>query len=223
MSVPIYAAVLFDLDGTLYDRDALVRAIADVQYDSYRGLIPEMPRETYARRIVEMDDHGMADKLAGYRALAAEWGRPPELGDRLLENFWAEYDRELKAPQDTRETLATLQGAGVRLGLITNGGTERQMRKLELMELKEIFDAILVSETEGVRKPDSEIFDRALVRLGVGPEAAVFVGDNPEADVAGAIGAGLSAIWKYTPYGSAPLGRVPTVHRLTEVLPHCFR
>jgi putative hydrolase of the HAD superfamily len=220
---PIYAAVLFDLDGTLYDRDALVESIAGIQYDSHRGAVPEMSRETFVRLIIEMDDHGMADKLAGYRALAAEWGRPTELGDGLLEHFWALYDRQLQAPEDTHETLKALRAAGVRLGLITNGGATRQLKKLELMGLTDAFDAVLVSESEGVRKPEREIFDRALLRLGVGPAAAVFVGDNPEADVAGALGAGLAAIWKYTPYGTPPATSVPTVRRLTDVLRHCFR
>lgn len=111
MGNPIYTAVLFDLDGTLYDRDALVRAIAEVQYDTHASALPSMARETYIQRIIEMDDHGMADKQAGYGSLVRGWGLTPGFGEPLLEHFWAEYDRRCQLPDDTRETLVTLRSA----------------------------------------------------------------------------------------------------------------
>ncbi len=46
----------------------------------------------------------------------------------------------------------------------------------------------------GRGKPDAEAFAAVVERLGVAPERSVFVGDDPEADVAGAIRAGLQAI-----------------------------
>jgi putative hydrolase of the HAD superfamily len=223
MGIPIYRAVLFDLDGTLYDRDALVREIAEAQHDAHTTSLPPMPRDEYVRRIIDMDDHGIADKAQGYGTLALGWGLPEELGATLLDHFWTEYDRRCRTPTDTTETLTTLRDAGVKLGVITNGKAARQSRKLELMGLIDAFDTVLISETEGVRKPDREIFERALARLGAKPENALFVGDSPDADVMGALGAGLSAIWKYVPYWQAPAHPVPVVHRLTETLPHCFR
>jgi len=69
-----------------------------------------------------------------------------------------------------------------------------------------MFDTILISDAEGVSKPGREIFDRALERLGVNPEYAVFVGDHPEVDVAGARAAGMQAIWH----------RDPSVSRIVE-------
>lgn len=58
------------------------------------------------------------------------------------------------------------------------------------------FDVILVSEPEGVRKPDVLIFQRAPDQLGLLPAEAVFVGDHPEADIEGARNTRMWSIWK---------------------------
>jgi FMN phosphatase YigB (HAD superfamily) len=62
----------------------------------------------------------------------------------------------------------------------------------------------MVSEADGVRKPDPEIFLRAAAQLETGADEVVFLGDNPQADIAGAQRCGMKAIW-------SPGGRVPTV------------
>ncbi len=59
-----------------------------------------------------------------------------------------------------------------------------------------MFDTILISDAEGVSKPDRQIFHRALERLNTNPARAVFVGDHPEVDVAGARAAGMQAVWR---------------------------
>jgi putative hydrolase of the HAD superfamily len=56
-----------------------------------------------------------------------------------------------------------------------------------------LFDVIVISAEEGVRKPDARIFERTLARLGVAPDEAVFVDDFP-VNVAGARAAGLHAL-----------------------------
>jgi putative hydrolase of the HAD superfamily len=54
----------------------------------------------------------------------------------------------------------------------------------------------LISEVEGVRKPDVEIFVRASHNLNVKPYESVFIGDHPEVDILGARNAGMKSIWK---------------------------
>jgi putative hydrolase of the HAD superfamily len=79
------------------------------------------------------------------------------------------------------------------------------------------FDAILISEVEQVRKPHPAIFERALQRLRTTAEEAVYVGDHPEADVSGAKGAGLKAIWKRNPYWPAPEAVDAVIEELDEL------
>jgi len=120
-------------------------------------------------------------------------------------------------------TLEQLQRQKIKLGVITNGKTQWQQQKLDSLGLTPLFDTVLISEAEGLRKPDRAIFERALERLSVRAGDAMFVGDNPEADVAGSRTAGLVPVWKYVPYWKMNLKDVLTVHKLVEILPHCLK
>jgi putative hydrolase of the HAD superfamily len=79
-----------------------------------------------------------------------------------------------------------------------------QSAKLECLALPAMFDTVLISEAEGVHKPDPEIFRRALERLGVDAPRACYVGNHPDVDVAGAKAAGLKAVWRRDPFFEPP-------------------
>jgi putative hydrolase of the HAD superfamily len=91
--------------------------------------------------------------------------------------------------------LDALVARGYALGIVTNGRSPFQERNIEAMGIRSYFGAVLVSEAEGVRKPEPEIFLRAAQRLGVRAEEVVFVGDSAQADIAGAQKCGMKAIW----------------------------
>jgi putative hydrolase of the HAD superfamily len=213
-------AVLFDLDDTLYDRGELVRRVVTDQHDEFQHELRPVQKNDFINRVLQLDDHGYADKRALYATVVAEWGLAAALIERLVENFWTSYDEKCELPQDTRVTLQTLRQNGMKLGVITNGGAERQQRKLDSLGISSWFDVILISETEGVRKPDAEIFHRALARCSVGASEAIFVGDHPDTDIGGALQAGLRAVWKVTPYWPCTYD-VPFVRQLSEILPMC--
>jgi putative hydrolase of the HAD superfamily len=213
-------AVLFDLDGTLYDRDALVRAVVNEQYETFRDELHLVRKDDFVNRVLELDAYGYGDKPILYATVVTEWGLGPELPERLVEDFWSSCDAKCELSEDTRMTLNTLRTKGLKLGVITNGGAERQQRKLDVLGISSSFDVILISDLEGVRKPDPEIFRRALARCHVHASEALFVGDHPEADVSGALQAGLTAAWKFVPYWRCAYD-VPVVHRLSDILPMC--
>jgi putative hydrolase of the HAD superfamily len=217
--VPI-KAVLFDLDDTLYDRYALVRRVVADQYDVFQHELHSVEKDDFVGRVVQLDDCGYADRRALYATVVGEYGLAPALIERLMENFLTSYDEKCELPEDTRLTLQTLRQNHMKLGVITNGGTERQRRKLDSLGVSSWFDVILISEMEGVRKPDAEIFHRAVARCGVKTSEAMFVGDHPETDIAGALRAGLHAVWKVTPYW--PCNHpVPFIERLSQILTIC--
>ncbi|MBO0651275.1 HAD family hydrolase [Streptomyces triculaminicus] len=92
--------------------------------------------------------------------------------------------------------LAALRAAGWRLGVVTNGMTDNQTAKLRQAGLYDLVDAVVISQSVGVRKPDPQIFCHALATLGAKPSPrVVMVGDSLTADVGGALEAGLSALW----------------------------
>jgi HAD superfamily hydrolase (TIGR01509 family) len=82
-----------------------------------------------------------------------------------------------------------------RLGLLTNGPTDIQWEKIERLELKGLFDTIVVSGDVGVYKPDVRIFELLLGRLGVTAEGSLYVGDSYPMDIVGAKEAGMWAAW----------------------------
>ena len=68
------------------------------------------------------------------------------------------------------------RAAGVRTGLISNSwGTRRYDRAL----LEELFDGVVISGEEGIRKPDPHMYVLGAERAGVAPEASVYVDDLP--------------------------------------------
>jgi putative hydrolase of the HAD superfamily len=93
-----------------------------------------------------------------------------------------------------------------------------QSRKLECLALSPMFDTILISDAEGINKPDRRIFHRALDRLHVSPAQAVFVGDHPEVDVAGARAAGMQAVWRRDPGVSRRVEADAVIEELGELV-----
>lgn len=89
--------------------------------------------------------------------------------------------------------LADLRGRGLRLGLLTNNAREaRSWWESGVLPL-EVFDVVVDSSEEGVRKPDAEIYDRVASRLGSDPEQIVFVDDLQE-NVDGALAVGMRGL-----------------------------
>ena len=86
------------------------------------------------------------------------------------------------------------------LGIVTNGYGQFQMNVIKALEIERFFGTILVSEWEGIKKPDPRIFLRAAQQLGVSPYECIFIGDHPVNDVRAAEKAGMKGIWKRDSY-----------------------
>ena len=189
-------AVVFDLDGTLLDRRrGFVRFVRDqrIRFADVLGAIDE---DEYVRLLVELDRDGYAPRNDLFAGMVARFGLPMPLAETLLADYRAGFPAACLLFPDVAPTLTILRASGVKIGLITNGSVRMQTRKLECLALSPLMDVILISDAEGVTKPDPRIFQRAVDRLDASPARTVFVGDHPEVDVAGARAAGLRAIWR---------------------------
>ncbi len=98
-----------------------------------------------------------------------------------------------RARSGVETTLARLQDGGLRLGIVSDFDY-RLTEVLESLEIAGFFDAVVLAGQQGATKPDARLFEAALNALGVSARDAVYVGDDPERDLAGARGAGLTAI-----------------------------
>jgi putative hydrolase of the HAD superfamily len=212
-------AVLFDLDGTLFDRDAAARDLVEAQYAAFALSLVSVPEAEFVARVLELDDHGYRDKSEVYATLADERGFTKELARELTDDFLRRYDHGSCQPfADAVSTLTELKRRGLKTGVITNGRQSIQDAKIDALALRSLLDVVSISEVEGLRKPDRRIFERTALRLGVAPADCAFVGDHPEVDIAGARTAGLLAIWRRSPHWGAPVDPVPTIKALGEVL-----
>jgi len=116
--------------------------------------------------IGEIDERQFEVRLAALLELDEE--RVPGLVDRVFGSIVAE--------EAIFEALRIARANGIRTGLLSNSwGIERYPHDL----LPELFDAVVISGQEGVRKPDQAIYEVAIERLGVPASEIVFVDDLP--------------------------------------------
>ncbi len=82
-----------------------------------------------------------------------------------------------------------------KLHVITNGFAHVQQKKLNNAKLSSYFSTITNSEMAGVKKPNPIIFEYALNLAKAKKETSIMIGDSIEADVLGALEAGIDAIY----------------------------
>jgi putative hydrolase of the HAD superfamily len=137
----------------------------------------------------------LAEALATYLAQAA-----PPLADGLVDRSieaWCLGTPPGRALRfGARETLAALQGRGLRLGVISNTIQPGRFLDAGLArdDLLRYFSATVYSSEAGVAKPHPAIFHAALAALHVPAGRAVHVGDRLANDVAGAHAVGMRAV-----------------------------
>jgi putative hydrolase of the HAD superfamily len=212
-------AILFDLDGTLWDRTSAVRALANDQHESLQDVIGHIPRARYVDRIIRLDDLGRVDKRVLYETIGAEFDLRESDVARLHADFWTRFALHTHPFPEVIDALRHLRNEGIRLGIVTNGSVVVQQMKIEQLGLPALVDAVLISEREGIRKPNPEIFYRAVARLGVEISDTWFIGDNPDDDVAGAVAVGLRTFWRACADWSRPTVECETIRTLDELLP----
>lgn len=198
-------AVGFDLDGTLFDHrgsaragvDAFVASLGVAPSDAVRGAWSAAEREQF--------EHWRAGRI-GFAEQRRRRLRQvlPGLGvstptddaglDALFDRYLDAYRGAWRAFSDSADELRRLRHDGYRLGILTNGSDEQQRDKLHVIGLTDLVDVICTSEGIGVTKPDARAFHHLAGELGVEPSACLFVGDDPEHDVAGARASGMSAV-----------------------------
>ena len=211
-------AVLFDLDGTLLDRRRSFERFVRGQWERFAHVLHTVDLEDYVQVLVERDRDGYAPRKELFSDGIGQFDIPSGLAEALLSDYRDGFPRACLLFPDAAQTLAALRASRMKLGLITNGSVRMQSRKLECLALRSMFDTVLISDAEGISKPDRQIFLRALEQLGGHPHHTVFVGDHPDVDVAGARAAGMLAVWRRDPRVSRIVEADAVIEELGELL-----
>jgi putative hydrolase of the HAD superfamily len=115
------------------------------------------------------------------------------------------------------EILQYLSAKGYQLHLLTNGFEKVQYGKLRSSNLHNYFSEIITSEASKSLKPNKEIFEYALEKCKTCKEDCIMIGDNLDADIQGAINAGIDTVFVNHLNIQAHIQATYTVYHLKEL------
>lgn len=209
--------VLFDLDNTLCDHRTSLLIRLD---HAFRQAFPD---EDQRERLIAASVKIATDGTEHFARLFEEEGvTSPEILDMALDRYQSDRFRGLELFEDTLDAIDAVSKK-YQVAIITNGPTDIQQPKIDLLEIEPLFSFILISEDTGFWKPDPRIFELALAHAGVPAHEAIYVGDSPDHDIAGAKAAGIPAVWmnrleENWPGGSRPDYEVRDLRTLLDWL-----
>jgi putative hydrolase of the HAD superfamily len=118
----------------------------------------------------------------------------PELGHRPeMHRFSEIYFEALEPNPPMIELMRELKGRGLRMALLTNNVREWEPLWRSMVPIDELFEVVVDSAFVGCRKPDREIYDILLERLGLPTDACLFV-DDVEVNCDAARELGMTAV-----------------------------
>jgi HAD superfamily hydrolase (TIGR01509 family) len=214
----------FDIDHTIaidnkLERVAFLRILEMILDDGGRvlGTLPEESERI--DRLLAQQRAGLFSIDDAVRGFARERGVPPR--DVYVERFRTMavdmVDQFVIPLPGAKRTFAALRERGAVMAVLSNGWNPLQVRKAQRAGFE---GPVLASADLGVQKPSAGAFEALLDVLGTTPENTWYVGDDPRADVEGARGAGLRAIWLDAENAAFPPEVLPakyTIHSLEEV------
>jgi 2-haloalkanoic acid dehalogenase type II len=189
----------FDLDDTLWPVNPVIEAAERELFAWLQDLYPAVVRD-HSIETMRALRAGVAAQFPAQvhdltflrrEALARQFGaagHDQALADDALEVFLTARNRVDFYP-DVRPALARLR-TRYRLFALSNGNAD-----LTRCGLADVFDGHITARTAGAAKPDARIFARLLDQSGARADEVLHVGDDPLADVVGAMRAGMQAAW----------------------------
>jgi FMN phosphatase YigB (HAD superfamily) len=200
-----YRALLIDLDDTLFDRTAALRAWADV---AARAELGRPLSAVEWQLLLELDGRGHRSRdqfAADARERLGLSVDAPRFGWTLVEYIARE--------PGVVETVAQLAQTK-RIAIVTNGGAS-QRAKLGALGLDGLVHAVFVSGEVGSTKPALEIFERAMRWTEHAAADVLVVGDDPVIDLAPAASLGMATAWRAR--GNWPGELAPPTHRIESI------
>lgn len=194
-------AVLFDLDETLFDRSACMRETASI-IGSELASTHNIDADKFSSVFLESDNcHTSKKKFAEAVLNEFESLEISEIDfvrwrDDVAMNCGSLFP-------ETTGVLNILKESNYLMGIVSNASRKNyQYEKIARLGLLPYMKSVVISD-ETMKKPNDRIFIKALKEMEVSAEQAVFVGDNPIADIGGASRMGMKTVFKISRrYGS---------------------
>ena len=185
---PPIRAVVFDLDGLMFDTEALFfRVASEMLRDRGKVFTIDIMRAMIGRQ--------PADSGLAFRTMAGLDDAPEALMAEAKGRFEALIDAAVRPMPGLLDLLDHLRRLGLPLGVATSSGRAYAERLLHNHGLRDRFAAVLCREDVARHKPDPEVYLSAAARLGVEPAAVLVLEDSPTglaaAKAAGAFAVGV--------------------------------
>lgn len=213
---PDLRAVVFDLDDTLY-------AYRRFRLSGFSVAARELERRTgLDRRLGFRAMHRATRGVTRGREIQAcltQYELPLALADDLVD-LVRHHVPQLRLPRASVRLLGTLREEGWRTAILTNGTPSIQRRKVAALGIEPLVDAVVYAAEvgSGAGKPDPDVFAFVADRLGVAAARTVMVGNDEDADIGGALLAGMHAVRADVWHRQPPTSRARAiVARLTDI------
>lgn len=213
-------AILFDLDNTLTNRRASIITFARQFDDDFRSR-HQMTIDDITSIIHDADGGGYRPLEERWQLLQEQilWKKTPS-ADELRDYWYTQLGYCAIGVEGLHNTLSELRARQITLGIITNDPTGLQNLTTDALNLRPYMDCVIVSETVGIKKPDTEIYKIALTELNQSAKDVWFVGDNPATDLLGAYKMDMTTVWirGHHDWGNQPFQPDYTVDNISDML-----
>lgn len=220
--------IFFDIDETLLDQRRAERSALAYLLDRYADGLPEgctidnlcitwrELREKHARAFLDGKVSFREQRRRRVRELFVS--REPHLSDNEVDRRLAVYAEHYHASwalfDDVLPCLSQL--SRYTLGVISNGSSDQQRRKLVETGIDQFFSFVFISEDLGAAKPKAAVFRKACRIADRKPKDCIYVGDRLESDALSSSRAGLRGIWLRRE-GPPVNGTVEVISSLSEL------
>jgi haloacid dehalogenase superfamily, subfamily IA, variant 3 with third motif having DD or ED/haloacid dehalogenase superfamily, subfamily IA, variant 1 with third motif having Dx(3-4)D or Dx(3-4)E len=216
--------IVFDMDQTLYDREASDLVAMERYFNDERPRFKPGITLDYAQKAMQRADrlggHFGWQRIVEYLKEAGVFSIVPDPAE-ICAHFQVSYGSISVPYKDTIPSLLKLREMGLRVGLITNGKETNQWPKIRHLNIEKCFDAILIGSDPATCKPNAAIFNQMAELLSLKPENLMYVGDHPVNDVEASRNAGYTPVWITTMPWDFPEVERPEyeIDRIGEIVP----